>query len=69
MPADFRPQDGPTHFHQRSQPMKRSIGLLLLAAWLILTGVIPLINLSFAYLSTAMAVLAIAAGILIAVGR
>ncbi len=49
--------------------MKRSIGLLLLAAWLILTGVIPLINLSFAYLSTAMAVLAIAAGILIAVGR
>jgi hypothetical protein len=49
--------------------MKRSIGLLLLAAWLILTGVIPLINLSFTYLSTAMAVLAIAAGILIAVGR
>lgn len=49
--------------------MKRSIGLLLLAAWLILTGIIPLINLSFAYLSTAMAVLAVVAGILIAIGR
>jgi hypothetical protein len=49
--------------------MKRSIGLLLLAAWLILTGVIPLINLSFAYLGTVMAVLAIAAGVLIAIGR
>jgi hypothetical protein len=49
--------------------MKRSIGLLLLAAWLILTGVIPLINLSFNYLSTAMAILAIVAGVLIAIGR
>jgi len=49
--------------------MKRSIGLLLLAAWLILTGVIPLINLSFAYLGTVMAILAIAAGVLIAIGR
>lgn len=49
--------------------MKRNIGLLLLAVWLILTGVIPLINLSFTYLSTAMAVLAIVAGVLIAFGR
>ena len=49
--------------------MKRSIGLLLLAAWLILTGVIPLIHLSFAYLNIVMAVLAISAGVLIAIGR
>lgn len=49
--------------------MKRNIGLLLLAAWLILTGIIPLINLSFAYLGTAMAILAIVAGVLIAIGR
>lgn len=49
--------------------MKRSIGLLLLAVWLILTGLIPLINLSFTYLSTGMAVLAIVAGILIIIGR
>ena len=49
--------------------MKRSIGLLLLAAWLILTGIIPLINLSFQGLNIVMAVLAIAAGVLIALGR
>jgi hypothetical protein len=49
--------------------MKRSIGLLLLAAWLILTGIIPLINLSFQGLNIVMAVLAIAAGVLIAIGR
>jgi len=47
--------------------MKRSIGLLLLAVWLILTGLIPLINLSFTYLSTGMAVLAIVAGVLLVV--
>lgn len=49
--------------------MKRSIGFMLLAAWLILTGLIPLINLSFTYLGTGMAILAIVAGILIAIGR
>jgi len=49
--------------------MKRSIGLLLLAVWLILTGIIPLLNFSFNGLGIVMAVLAIAAGILIAVGR
>ena len=49
--------------------MKRNIGLLLLAVWLILTGLIPLLNFSFTGLNIVMAVLAIAAGILIAVGR
>jgi hypothetical protein len=49
--------------------MKRSIGLLLLGIWLVLSGVIPLINLSFNYLGTAMAILAIVAGVLIVVGR
>ena len=49
--------------------MKRNIGLLLLAVWLILTGLIPLLNFSFNGFSLVMAVLAIAAGILIAVGR
>ena len=47
----------------------RSIGMLLLAVWLILTGVIPLLNFSFSGLGTLMAALAIAAGILIIVGR
>jgi len=49
--------------------MKRSIGLLLLAVWLILTGLIPLLNFSFNGLNIVMAILAIAAGILIVVGR
>ncbi|HMG58745.1 MAG TPA: hypothetical protein VK583_03385 [Burkholderiales bacterium] len=47
----------------------RNLGLLLLAAWLILTGLIPLLNLSFSGLGTVMAILAIAAGVLIVVGR
>jgi len=47
----------------------RNLGLLLLAAWLILTGLIPLLHLSFSGLGTVMAILAIAAGVLIVVGR
>jgi len=47
----------------------RNIGMLLLAIWLILTGLIPLLNFSFSGLGTVMAVLAIAAGIFIIIGR
>jgi len=43
--------------------------MLLLAAWLILTGLIPLFSLSFSGLGTVMAILAIASGVLIVVGR
>jgi len=43
--------------------------MLLLAAWLILTGLIPLLHLSFSGLGTVMYILAIAAGVLIVVGR
>jgi len=43
--------------------------MLLLAVWLVMTGVIPLLNLSFSGLGTVMAILAIAAGVLIVVGR
>jgi hypothetical protein len=46
-----------------------NIGMLLLAAWLILTGLIPLLQFSFTGLGTVMAILAIASGILIVVGR
>ena len=48
----------------------RSIGMVLLALWLILTGLLPLLNVRVS--STAMmglAVLAIIAGILILIGR
>ena len=47
----------------------KNIGMLLLGIWLIATGLIPLLNLSFSGLSTIMAILAIAAGALIIVGR
>ena len=47
----------------------RNIGMLLLAVWLILTGLVPLLNLGFSGLGTVMAILAVAAGALILVGR
>lgn len=47
----------------------RGFGMLLLSAWLILTGLIQLIGLSFNGLGLLMAVLAIAAGALLLLGR
>lgn len=47
----------------------KNIGMVLLAIWLILTGLIPLLNLSFSGLGLLMQVLAIAAGVLILAGR
>ena len=49
--------------------LTRNIGMLLLGVWLILTGLIPLLNFTFSGLGTVMAILAIAAGVLIIVGR
>jgi hypothetical protein len=49
--------------------MTKNVGMLLLAIWLIVTGLIPLLNLSFSGLGVIMALLAIAAGALIIVGR
>ena len=48
----------------------RSAGMLLLGVWLILTGLLPLLNVKLsATVSTVMAVLAIVAGLLILLGR
>jgi uncharacterized membrane protein HdeD (DUF308 family) len=48
----------------------RNLGMLLLGVWLILTGLLPLLNVRFSSTVTmAMAVLAIAAGILIILRR
>jgi hypothetical protein len=47
----------------------RNIGFLLLAIWLILTGLIALFSLSFSGLSIIMAILALAAGIFILLER
>ncbi len=46
-----------------------NLGMLLLAAWLILTGLIPLLHITFANMSPILAMLAIAAGVLILLGR
>jgi FtsH-binding integral membrane protein len=45
-----------------------NLGMLLLGIWLILTGLLPLINLSFPASGTILALLAIAAGVLILLG-
>ena len=42
--------------------LTKNIGMLLLGIWLILNGLIPLLNLYFSGLGTLMAILAIAAG-------
>ena len=49
--------------------LTRNIGMLLLAIWLILSGLMSLLNLSFSGSGTLMAILALAAGVLILVGR
>jgi hypothetical protein len=49
--------------------LPKNLGMLLLGVWLILTGLIPLLNLTFSGLGTLLAALAIAAGALILLGR
>lgn len=57
-------------FTERRLQMKfKNFGMLLTGIWLILTGLIPLLSLSFSGLGTLMAVLAIAAGALIIIGK
>ena len=47
----------------------KSIGMLLLSIWLIVTGLISLLSFNFAGLPVIMAILAIAAGVFILLGR
>ena len=47
----------------------RRLGFILLAAWLILSGLIELLGLNFAGLQVIMGILAIAAGVLLLVYR
>ena len=49
--------------------LTRSIGMLLLAIWLILYGLIAVFSLSFSGLGLIMGLLALAAGIFILLGR
>ncbi len=46
-----------------------NLGFLLLSIWLILTGIIPLLNVGSLEISLVLAVLGLAAGILILVGQ
>ena len=48
----------------------RNLGMILLAIWLILTGLLPLLNVRLSTtVTTALAILAIAAGVLILLRR
>jgi hypothetical protein len=47
----------------------RNLGMLLLGVWLILTGLIPFLDLTSAGLHNLLGILAVAAGALILIGR
>ena len=49
--------------------LTKSWGMVLLAVWLILIGLIPLLSLHIDHSGTFMNILAIAAGLLILIGR
>ncbi len=49
--------------------LTKNLGMLLLSIWLILTGLIALLGFSFQSLPLVMAILAVAAGVLILLGR
>jgi hypothetical protein len=49
--------------------LTKNLGMLLLSSWLILTGLITLLSFSFTSLPLIMAILVIAAGVLILLGR
>lgn len=49
--------------------LTKNYGMLLLGAWLVLSGLIPLLELSFKGLDEVMIFLAIAAGVMLAMER
>lgn len=49
--------------------LTRNIGMLLLGIWLILTGLLQITSISIAGIGPILALLAIAAGVLILLGR
>jgi hypothetical protein len=46
-----------------------NLGMILLGVWLVLTGLVALFSFSFPAMPMVMAILALAAGILILIGR
>lgn len=53
----------------RGRKSSRRVGWILLGAWLILTGLLSLVNLAFAGLTLLLGLLALAAGVLILIDR
>lgn len=53
----------------RGSGLPANLGYLLLAIWLILTGLLPLLNITFAGSGVILAILAIAAGVLLLLRR
>ena len=49
--------------------MTKNIGMILLAIWLILNGLIPILQLSFSGIGIIIGILAIVAGVFILLGR
>ncbi len=49
--------------------MFKNIGIFLLAVWMILTGLIVIVKLSFSGLPIIMAILAIGAGVMLLLGK
>ena len=53
----------------RGTRLSRNLGMLLLGIWLILTGLLPLLSLTFPASGTVLALLAVAAGVLLLIRR
>jgi len=49
--------------------LTKNLGFLLLGIWLIVTGLLQVVTISIAGIGTILAILAIAAGVLILLGR
>jgi len=59
----------PSMFTRNWGTVTKNRGMLLLSIYLIASGIIPLLHLSFANMDIVLAVLAIAAGVFILIGR
>ena len=53
----------------RNAKLTKNLGMVLLGIWLIVTGLLPLLNITFPASGTLMAILAVAAGVLILLKR
>jgi hypothetical protein len=54
---------------EQTMTMPKSLSMRVLAVWLILTGALALLHISFPYERTVLDVIAIAAGVLLLVGK